>query len=92
MRRAQLVSTAVFAVLAAGVALPGLRGGLLAPAALAQNTGDRTVSGTVLDSAEQAVPNATVLLQDRKDQDDPQLYFDRQWALPLCPGQQGQGF
>ena len=65
IRRAQLVSGVFFAVLAAGVAPHALRG-LLAPVALAQNSGDRNVSGTVLNSASQAIPNATVFLQDEK--------------------------
>lgn len=66
MRRAELVSAVVFAALATGVVPHGLHSELLAPAALAQNLGDRTVSGTVLNAASQAVPGATVFLQDEK--------------------------
>ena len=60
MRKAALVSTVLFAALAVGLVPQGLR------AAFAQNTGDRTVSGTVLDDATQPVPGATVFLKDEK--------------------------
>jgi len=66
IRTTQLASAVLFAAFAAGLIPHGLRGGLLAPVALAQNTGDRTVTGTVLDEANQAVPGATVFLQDEK--------------------------
>jgi hypothetical protein len=66
IRTTHAVSAVLFAALAAGVVPHGLRGGLLAPVALAQNTGDRTVSGTVLNDASQPVPGATVFLQDEK--------------------------
>lgn len=60
MRKASLVSAVLFAALAIGLVPQGMR------AALAQNSGDRTVSGTVLDDASKAVPNATVFLRDEK--------------------------
>jgi hypothetical protein len=66
IRTAGYVSAVMFAVLAAGIIPHGLQGGLFAPAALAQNSGDRTVSGTVLNDASKAVPGATVFLQDEK--------------------------
>jgi hypothetical protein len=60
MRKVTLVSTVLFAALAIGPVPHGLR------AALAQNTGDRAVSGTVLDDASHPVPGATVFLKDQK--------------------------
>jgi phosphotransferase system glucose/maltose/N-acetylglucosamine-specific IIC component len=66
IRATNAVSAFLFAALAAGVIPHGLHGGLLAPVALAQNSGNRSVSGTVLDNANQAVPGATVFLQDEK--------------------------
>ena len=60
MRKATVVSAVLFAALAIGLVPSGLR------AALAQNTGERTVSGTVLDDASKPVASATVYLKDQK--------------------------
>ena len=66
IRTTNLVSAFLFAALAAGVIPLGPRVGQIAPAAMAQNMGDRVVSGTVLDDASKPVPGATVYLQDVK--------------------------
>lgn len=66
IRKADVISAVLFAALAAGIIPHGPRAGLFAPAALAQNSGERVVSGTVLSEASQAVPGATVFLQDEK--------------------------
>jgi hypothetical protein len=60
MRKTALAAAVLFAAFAFGPVPQGLR------AALAQNSGDRTVSGTVLDDATKAVPGATVFLKDEK--------------------------
>lgn len=66
MRKAGWMAGIVFAALAAGLVPQGPGGGLIAPCALAQSTGMRTVSGTVLDANSAAVADATVFLQDQK--------------------------
>jgi len=65
-RRAILLAGAVMAVFAAGLLVPGSHGGLFAPAAQAQNIGDRTVSGTVLQGDSAPVAGATVFLKNDK--------------------------
>jgi hypothetical protein len=57
MRKSTLVSAVLFAAFAVGLGLH---------TALAQNSGDRNVSGTVLDDAARPVLGATVFLQDEK--------------------------
>ncbi|HEY1649414.1 MAG TPA: carboxypeptidase-like regulatory domain-containing protein [Terracidiphilus sp.] len=64
-RRASLLATA-FAALLAGIVLLGTKGTLLVPAAQAQNIGERTVSGAVLDADSDAVVGATVFLRSEK--------------------------
>jgi len=59
------LSLAVFAALVLGSAVPGHQG-LLAPAAFAQNLGDRTVSGTVTSADSEPVAGATVFLKSLK--------------------------
>lgn len=61
-----LLAAAVFAALAAGVVPIGPMGGLIAPAAQAQNFGERTVSGTVLNADSEPVAGATVFLKNQK--------------------------
>jgi hypothetical protein len=57
---------AAFAAIGAGVLSLGTRSALLAPAAEAQNLGDRTVSGTVLNAASEPEQGATVFLRNEK--------------------------
>lgn len=65
--RGKLVGWAVFGVLAAGVIPTLTQGGLLgAPLAQAQNLGQRTVTGAVVDGNSAAVPEATVFLKNLK--------------------------
>lgn len=59
-RKATLISAVLFAAFAVGLAPCGLL------SAAAQNSGERNVSGTVLDDASKPVPGATVFLQDEK--------------------------
>jgi hypothetical protein len=66
MSRASWLAAGVFSVVALVVVSAGPRGNLLAPAALAQNIGMRTVSGTVLNSASEPVSGATVFLKNQK--------------------------
>ncbi len=60
------LAVAAFAVLAAGVVPSGPHGTMAAPAAEAQNFGDRTVSGTVLNDESAPVQGATVFLKNQK--------------------------
>lgn len=57
---------AVLAALAAGVMPGGRRGTLLAPSAAAQNLGDRSVSGAVLNDDSSPAVGATVFLKNQK--------------------------
>jgi hypothetical protein len=66
MSRARWLVAVIFGFLAAGVLSNGPRCALLAPAAMGQNLGQRTVSGTVLDASSQPVPGATVFLKNEK--------------------------
>jgi hypothetical protein len=62
-----MVGWAVFSVLAAGLIPTFTQGGLLgAPVAQAQNLGQRTVTGDVVDGNSAAVPEATVFLKNLK--------------------------
>ena len=65
--RGKLVGCAILGVLAAGM-IPALnQGGWLgAPLAQAQNLGQRTVTGAVVDGNSAAVPEATVFLKNLK--------------------------
>ncbi|MGO8757323.1 MAG: carboxypeptidase-like regulatory domain-containing protein [Terracidiphilus sp.] len=65
MNRTVLLA-AVLALLALGAISAGPRETLLAPAAQAQNIGQRTVSGTVLDAGSAPVSGATVFLENQK--------------------------
>jgi hypothetical protein len=65
-RRVSLPAAAAFAVLSAGIVPFGSNGALIAPAAHAQNIGERTVSGTVLNADSDPVPGATVFLRNEK--------------------------
>jgi hypothetical protein len=66
MSRAGLVAATALSLLAFGALSGGPRNSFISSAAWAQNIGMRTVSGTVLNAASQAVPNATVFLQNDK--------------------------
>ncbi len=66
MSRAGLVATTALSLLAFGALSAGPPNSFIFPAAWAQNIGIRTVSGTVLNAASQAVPGATVFLQNDK--------------------------
>ena len=66
MSRARWLVIAIFGLLAMGILSAGPRCTLLGPAAMAQNLGQRTVSGTVLDLASQPVLGATVFLKNEK--------------------------
>ena len=64
--RAGMVAGAVF-VLVAAIAVPMPHGGWLgAPLAVAQNIGQRTVSGAVVDGNSDPVSGATVFLKNEK--------------------------
>ena len=66
MSRASRLATIGFCFIAIG-AIPARRTNLmLAPAALGQNIGQRTVSGTVLSASSEAVAGATVFLKNEK--------------------------
>jgi hypothetical protein len=67
-QRARLVTGAAFLALAAGLVPAGPRsGGLVgAPAAMAQNLGQRIVEGKVIDANSAAVSGATIFLQNLK--------------------------
>jgi len=64
--RISLLAAAAFAAAAAGAVPFGPMGGLIAPAAMAQNFGERTVSGTVLNADSEPVSGATVFLKNQK--------------------------
>ena len=65
--RGKLVAWAVFGALAAGVVPVFTHGGLLgAPLAQAQNLGQRTVTGAVVDGNSAPVGEATVFLKNLK--------------------------
>ena len=67
LARAILIACAVYIALAAGLAPSGPQGSLLAPpSALAQNLGQRVVSGAVLDADSAPVVGATVFLKNEK--------------------------
>jgi hypothetical protein len=64
---AKTLAGVTIAVLSAGVVSAGLMTGLLnPPPALAQNIGQRVVSGTVIDAGSNIVSGATVFLKDLK--------------------------
>lgn len=63
--KARTLSLAILAVLMLGVAAPETQN-LLAPAAAAQNLGERTVTGTVTDAGSSPVAGATVFLKNLK--------------------------
>lgn len=66
MRRISTIAAAGLAALALGLA-PGAPGGLgVMKVAQAQNLGERTVRGTVLDADSNPVAGATVFLRDQK--------------------------
>jgi hypothetical protein len=66
MSRARWLAAVIFGFLAVGTLSMGSHFTLLAPAAMGQNLGQRTVSGTVLDAASQPVVGATVFLKNEK--------------------------
>jgi hypothetical protein len=66
MSRAGLVTATALSLLAFGALSAVPPNSFISSAAWAQNIGIRTVSGTVLNAASQAVPNATVFLQNDK--------------------------
>jgi len=61
-RRAPAAGAAILLAMALGI-VPGAR---FAPPAAAQNLGERTVSGTVLDAGSMPVSGATVFLKNEK--------------------------
>jgi hypothetical protein len=61
-----LLAAVAFAATAAGIVPLGPPGALIAPAAQAQNFGERTVSGTVLNANSDPVSGATVFLKNQK--------------------------
>lgn len=65
-RKPKRNSTKAAAVLVAALVLGVVLAAHLAPAAAAQNLGERTVTGTVLSAASQPVVGATVFLQNEK--------------------------
>ena len=65
-RRATLLAAAVFSALALGAIPGGPASMLVAPQAAAQNLGERTVSGTVLDAKSDPVSGALVFLKNEK--------------------------
>lgn len=66
MSRAGVLAAGVLCLLAFGGIPAGPRNAFIPAAAWAQNIGMRTVSGTVLNAGSEAVPNATVFLQNDK--------------------------
>ena len=65
--RTKKLAGVAFAVLTAGMVPAGLVGLLLdSPLAVAQNIGQRVVSGTVFDASSNTVSGATVFLKDLK--------------------------
>lgn len=68
MKRAASLNVVALAVLAAGVFAISSRNGLIgAPLAQAQNFGQRTVTGTVVDAQSDPVVGAIVFLQSQKN-------------------------
>lgn len=66
VRRVTPLAAVVFAALALG-GVPGSPGSAsIAPSAAAQNLGERTVTGTVLNEESDPVPGATVFLKNEK--------------------------
>jgi carboxypeptidase family protein len=57
---------AAIAILSAGIASFSGNNSLITPAAQAQNIGERTVAGTVLNADSAPAPGATVFLQNEK--------------------------
>jgi len=66
VRRLSLAVAAGIAALALGIAPSGPQGAGLVPAAHAQNLGERTVTGTVLDVDSNPAAGATVFLKNEK--------------------------
>ncbi len=66
IRRATLLAAVLFSALALGAAPGGPAAMSLAPRASAQNLGERTVSGTVLDAQSNPVSGAVVFLKNDK--------------------------
>ena len=66
MSRARWLAAIACGLMALGAIPSGSRFALSAPAAWAQNIGDRTVSGTVLNESGQPVVGATVFLKNEK--------------------------
>jgi hypothetical protein len=66
MSHASRLALTTAGILALGVILAAPRSALFAPAAWAQNIGERTVSGTVLNIASEPVARATVFLKNQK--------------------------
>ena len=66
MRRWMVAAAAGLAALVLVNISIGSQGALLAPAAAAQNFGERTVSGAVLDAESNPVAGATVFLRNEK--------------------------
>jgi hypothetical protein len=66
VRRVSLIAATGLAALALGVTPQGPWGAAWLPAAQAQNLGERTVTGTVLDAASNPVAGATVFLKNEK--------------------------
>jgi hypothetical protein len=64
LTRTRLAGLIVLASISAGVVPLTQRGGL--PAAQAQNLGQRSVSGAVVDAESKPVPSATVFLKNQK--------------------------
>lgn len=65
-RRRTALLAITFGALSAGIVPFGAKHSLLAPAAQAQNIGERTVSGAVLDADSNPVQGATVFLRNEK--------------------------
>jgi len=63
---ATLLAALAFTAATAGIVPSGPRGSLIAPVAQAQNFGERTVSGTVLNADSDPVSGATVFLKNQK--------------------------
>jgi hypothetical protein len=66
LSRASWLAVMVCSFVVLGALPAGPRSAMFAPAALGQNMGDRTVSGTVLSESSQAVIGATVFLKNLK--------------------------
>jgi hypothetical protein len=66
MSRASWLAAIVFGLTVSGLVPAGLHGPLFATEAWGQNTGQRTVSGTVLNSSDEPVAGATIFLKNEK--------------------------